>query len=262
VDGREVTPRDYQGRLEAVVYATDRLRIVHGPARERRQFLDRSASALWPAYRQTLREFERALRQRNAALEAGGRGLDAWDEPYAALGARLRLRRGVYVDKLNARLEQGYRAVGERYSVTIPGDPGAPAAEAARRAALAAELEIRRRDELRVRRTLAGPQRDPVRLEIDGRDATADASSGQARSLLLALTLATAELYRQERGETPVILLDDLDSELDEDRAHELCRQLVVRGQALVTTAHPAWAQRLPAPRRLFEVASGQVRAA
>jgi DNA replication and repair protein RecF len=75
VDGREVPPREYHGRLEVVVYSTDRLRVVRGPMRERRQFLDRAGAALWPAYRQAVREFERVLAQRNAALEAGAKDL-------------------------------------------------------------------------------------------------------------------------------------------------------------------------------------------
>jgi DNA replication and repair protein RecF len=88
------------------------------------------------------------------------------------------------------------------------------------------------------------------------------ASSGQARSLLLALTLAAIQVYRQERGETPVALLDDLDSELDEARLLALCRGVAERGQALVTTAHRDWVRRLEGQARVFEVKDGRVRAA
>ena len=73
VDGREVAPRAYQGRLEVVVYSTDRLKVIHGPMRERRQFLDRGASALWPAYRQAVREYERVVQQRNASTRRSSR---------------------------------------------------------------------------------------------------------------------------------------------------------------------------------------------
>jgi DNA replication and repair protein RecF len=123
------------------------------------------------------------------------------------------------------------------------------------------ELGRRRRDEQRARRSLAGPHRDPVRLSIDGVDAAEHASSGQARSLLLALALAALEVYREERGDTAVALLDDLDSELDEARASQLCREVAERGQALVTTAHPGWARRLGLGR-MFTVDEGRVTAA
>jgi DNA replication and repair protein RecF len=97
---------------------------------------------------------------------------------------------------------------------------------------------------------------------VDGEEAADVASSGQARSLLLALTLAAIEVYRQERGEAPVALLDDLDSELDEERLRVLCGTVAERGQALVTTAHRDWVARLDGLGRVFEVRDGRVRAA
>jgi DNA replication and repair protein RecF len=256
VDGRETTPRSYQGRLDAVVYATDRLRVVHGPMRERRQFLDRSASALWPAYRQILREYERIVRQRNAALDAGGPGLEPWDEALAVSGSRLRIRRGDYVARLSQALAKGFHADGETYAVGI--DPAPPASEASGADAVRREMDARRRDERRARRSLVGPHRDAVLFSIDGVDASSAASAGQARSLLLALTLATLEVYRAERGRAPLALLDDLDSELDDQRAGALCRAIAGRGQALVTTAHNGWASRVASGARTFHVADGR----
>jgi DNA replication and repair protein RecF len=261
VDGREVPPREYHGRLEVVVYSTDRLRVVRGPMRERRLYLDRSASALWPAYRQTVREFERVLGQRNAALESGAKDLETWNERFAEVGARLRDRRAAYVERLRPALQGGFHPEGERYDVVLVPAPlvGGAAAERPR---LVAEMEGRRRDEARARRSLVGPHRDEVLLLVDGEEAGVAASSGQARSLLLALALATLEVYRRETGQAAVALLDDLDSELDEARATALCREVGSRGQALVTTAHEGWARRLSGLGRLFEVEAGEVRAA
>ncbi|HEX6739412.1 MAG TPA: DNA replication and repair protein RecF [Vicinamibacteria bacterium] len=260
VDGREVPPRAYHGRLEAVVYATDRLRVVYGPMRERRQFLDRAAAALWPAYRQALREYERVVAQRNAALHDahGPRALEAWDERLVELGAALRQRRRGYVARLRAALQHGFHP--EAYDVALT--PGPVEGEGLERERLWSELQERRVAERRARRTLAGPHRDTVTLSIDGREAAAVASSGQARSLLLALALASLEVYRAERGASAVALLDDLDSELDEERTLALCREVAGRGQALVTTAHPDWAQRLAGEGTLFRVEDGDVRAA
>lgn len=260
VDGGQVTPAAYQGRLEAVVYSTDRLRIVRGPMKERRSYLDRGASALWPAYRRTLREYEQVVRQRNACLERGGRDLEAWDERLIELGAALRHRRAGYTERLRAALRAGYRPQGESYDVELPAEAVA-ASEADHQHGLRAEVGRRRHEEQRARRSLAGPHRDAVRLNIDGVDAAEQASSGQARSLLLALALATLAVYREERGDSAVALLDDLDSELDEPRAAQLCREVAERGQALVTTAHPGWARRLGLGR-VFTVDEGRVTAA
>jgi DNA replication and repair protein RecF len=261
VDGREVAPRAYQGRLEVIVYSTERLKVIRGPMRERRQYIDRGAAALWPAYRQALREYERCVQQRNALLEAGGRGLEAWDERLVALGARLRHRRGCYVARLDAGLERAFRPEGETYAVALDPVPS-PEGEAGEERRLTEEMAARARDERRARRTLVGPHRDQVRLTVDGAEAAEQASSGQCRSLLLALSLATLEVYQAEQGSPAVALLDDLDSELDEDRAAALCAEVARRGQALVTTAHRAWAERLRAVGRIFAVEQGEVRAA
>ncbi len=262
VDGGEVAPRAYQGRLEVVVYSTERLKVVRGPMRERRQYLDRAAAALWPAYRQGLREYERVVQQRSALLESGGGGLEAWDERLVAVGGALRHRRASYVARLRAGLERALRPEGESYGVALEPAPLALGGEAAEQRRLAEELTARSRDERRARRTLVGPHRDQVALTVDGAEAADHASAGQCRSLLLALSLATLEVYQAERGTPAVALLDDLDSELDEERAASLCAEVARRGQALVTTAHRGWADRLRELGHLFAVEGGEVRAA
>lgn len=258
VDGRDVAPHTYQGRLDVVVYATDRLRVIRGSMRERRLFLDRGAAALWPSYRHALRDYERVLLQRNAALEGTQRGLEAWDERLIETGARLRQKRGEYVFRLDGALGQGYRARGERYAVKLRPEPALGSEDAARKG-LARELEAAKGEERQRRRSLAGPHRDEVLILVDGEDAALTASSGQARSVLLALTLAAAEIYRAERGQAATLLLDDLDSELDEERTRDICEDVAERAQALVTTAHPAWAERLDGIARRFQVDRGQV---
>ena len=263
VDGHEVPARDYHGRLEVVVYSTDRLRVARGSMRERRLFLDRGGSALWPSYRRAVRDFERVLAQRNVALAERRRDLGAWSERFVELGACLRARRAVYVERLRHAMEarRGFRPSGEVYDLRLPTAPD-NASEDAQREALASALERARPQEDRAGRSLVGPHRDEVALTVDGHDAADGASAGQARSLLLALALATLAVHREETGEPAVALLDDLDSELDEERADQLCAEVVARGQALVTTAHPAWAERLARHGRLFEVSGGDVRCA
>ena len=259
VDGRPVPPREYHGRLEVVVYSTDRLRVVRGSMRERRQYLDRSASALWPAYRAEMRQYERILAQRNAALEARGRDEGVWTERLVESGARLRRRRAAYATRLTAALAEGFRPAGESYEVRLP---SAPASDGEARAELAEEMAALLPRERAAGRSLAGPHRDAVDLLVDGRDAGEGASSGQARSLLLALTLASLRVYRDETGRAAVALLDDLDSELDEDRAGTLCEEVARRGQALVTSAHPRWAESLRPLGSVYRVSAGAVSAA
>jgi DNA replication and repair protein RecF len=259
VDGRDVLPREYHGRLEVVVYSTERLRVARGSMRDRRQYLDRSAGALWPSYRRDAREFERVLAQRNAALEGRGRDEGAWTERLVDCGARLRQRRAAYAARLSEALGTGFRPSGEAYAVRVP---AAWSSEQEAREALAAELGALRPRERAAGRSLAGPHRDGVDLLVDGRDVAEGASAGQARSLLLALALATLRVYREETGRSAVALLDDLDSELDEERAGALCADVARAGQALVTSAHPGWARSLRPLGRIYQVAAGAVRGA
>ncbi len=259
VDGRAVPPREYHGRLEVAVYSTDRLRVVRGTMRERRQYLDRSAAALWPAYRAEMRQFERILAQRNAALEARSRDEAVWTERLLESGSRLRHRRAAYAARLTAALAEGFRPAGEAYEVR---PRAAASSEGEARAALAEEIAAALPRERAAGRSLAGPHRDGVDLLVDGRDAGEAASSGQARSLLLALTLASLRVYREETGRAAVALLDDLDSELDEERAGALCAEVARRGQALVTSAHPRWAESLRPLGSVYHVSGGAVRAA
>jgi DNA replication and repair protein RecF len=259
VNGREVSPGEYHGRLDVVVYSTERLRVVRGSMRDRRQFLDRSAAALWPAYRAELRQFERVLGQRNAALVARARDEEAWTESFVASGARLRCRRAAYAARLTQALQDGFRPAGERYEVRVL--PQATNEEAAR-SGLEQELAALAPRERAAGRSLAGPHRDAVELRLDGEDAALGASSGQARSLLLALVLASLRVLREETDRAAVALLDDLDSELDEERAGTLCREVARRGQAWVTTAHAGWAQSLRPLGRIYHVSGGAVHGA
>jgi DNA replication and repair protein RecF len=257
VDGRPVPHRDYGGRLEVVVYSTDRLRVVRGSMRDRRQYLDRQGAALWPSYRSDVRGFERVLLQRNAALDRRSPDLDTWTERFVLAGARLRLRRAAYAARLDSALAEGFRPGGESYRVTL--SPPAAADEDASRRQLAADVEKVQARERAAGRSLAGPHRDAVGLLLDGRDAADGASSGQVRSLLLALALASLRVYREETGRSAVALLDDLDSELDAERAVALCAEVTRGGQALVTSAHAAWAESLRPLGRIYNVAGGRV---
>lgn len=255
--GRTVAPREYHGRLEAVVYSTERLAVVHGSPRQRRQYFDRGAAALWPAYRQLLSEYERVLQQRNAALASQQAGLEAWDQRFLDTAARLRVRRAAYLQRLQAALDQSFRPAGERYTVSV--SPAPQDVETAH-AALVEQGRALQGAERRRGRTLFGPHRDPLELSVDGLPAEVWASAGQARSLLLALSEAALAVYEQERGTAAVALLDDLDSELDEGRADEICRRLSAHGQLLVTTAHASWARSQSSGGRVFEVEAGRIR--
>ena len=208
--------------------------------RDRRQFLDRSAAALWPSYRgDAARVRARARASETRRSRRGARDEEAWTERFVACGARLRHRRAAYA----ARLTRGARAraSGPRARATRCASCPAPRrSEPDAQAALAEELRRRAPRERAAGRSLAGPAprrgraaaRRPGRRRRAPRPARPAACCWRWRS-------RACGCYREETGRAAVALLDDLDSELDEERAGALCAEVARRGQALVTTRAP-----------------------
>jgi DNA replication and repair protein RecF len=227
--------------------------------RERRQYFDRAGAAVSAAYRQALREYERIVQQRNAALQGRQGGLEAWDDRLAQVGGALRARRLAYLSRLDRALRTAFRPEAETYEVRAEPFAATGASEAEHQGRLAEEIRESASRERQAGRSLVGPHRDAIHLLVDGQDAASSVSSGQVRSLLLALTLATLRVYREQTGRTAVALLDDLDSELDAERAVAVCQTVADQGQALVTSAHPEWASRLGDVGRLYRVSAGHV---
>jgi DNA replication and repair protein RecF len=199
--------------------------------------------ALSPKNDELRSEVDRVLRQRNALLkQAGGRlspevelTLDVWDEKLASAGTRLGERRVTLLRDLLPYLAAAYTdlagadvAVGATYESTWWGSE----------AGLAGAVAAAREEELRRRLTLVGPHRDEVAFTIDGLPARTHASQGEQRSLALALRLAAHRLVSDATGTPPVLLLDDVFSELDPARCEALVTHLLSGGaQTIVTTA-------------------------
>jgi DNA replication and repair protein RecF len=256
VDGREVTAREYRGRMEVVVHWAQRLRLVRGSMRERREYLDRMLAAHRPSHARAARDYGRIVGQRNAVLATGAKGLEAWDERLIAEGARMRAGRAAFVRELNKGLSAYRGPRGERFEVELQAQSEE---EAEQRAELERSLMACRARERRVGRTLVGPHRDDVALRVDGREVSRGASSGQARLLLLSLALSVLGIYR-ERQRAPIVgLLDDVDAELEVERARAICRDAAICGQVVVTTARSDWLEGLDVSRQVFAVRDGRV---
>jgi DNA replication and repair protein RecF len=224
------------------VFLPERLELVKGAPAARRAHLDQLVAALWPARAETRAAYSRALAQRNALLgriRAGASGpgpLDAWDAELARHGVRLMADRGEAVDGLRAP----FASLGERLGL-----PGAaelryrPRSEATDEEGLAAELAERRAADLERGFTAHGPHRDELQLLLDGMALRAYGSQGQQRTALLALLFAERELLADRRRRAPLMLLDDVMSELDTARRELLAGLLRDGGQAVVTATEP-----------------------
>jgi DNA replication and repair protein RecF len=262
VDGRGVDSLSTAEERPLVsVFLPERLELVKGAPAARRAHLDRFVAALWPARAETRSRYSRALAQRNALVGrikagmVGADGLDAWDAELAQLGVALMADRAEAVEGLRAPFAALARELGLPGPAELRYRPRSAAGSAEE---LAAELAERREADLARGFTAHGPHRDEVQLLLDGVPLRAYGSQGQQRTALLALLFAERDLLSELRGREPLMLLDDVMSELDGTRRELLASILRERGQALVTTTDP---DHVPGSRDsdglLMEVADG-----
>jgi DNA replication and repair protein RecF len=229
---------DVEARPLVAVFLPDRLELVKGAPAVRRAHLDQVVAALWPARAETRRAYGRALAQRNALLSrvraaaAAREALGAWDLELAGHGVALAADRATAVAELAGPFRVAAGDLG------LDGEPALayrPRSRATTAEELAAELAERLPGDLERGFTGHGPHRDELVLSRAGHELRVYGSQGQQRLALLALLLAEREAIAATRGAAPLVLLDDVMSELDRERRE----RLVVRlegGQALVTT--------------------------
>jgi DNA replication and repair protein RecF len=235
------------GVLRAVVFAPEEMLLVVGSPGLRRAELDALAAQRSPAYAADLATYGRALAQRNSLLraireEAAARAdLRYWDEPFLEAGGALVAERLRTLADLAAPLAAAHAEIapeeaaagrlGLRYATNAPAAPGeSPRDALARRLAETADKEVWNGA------TLVGPHRDDLVFELDGRDLAGFASRGQQRTAILALKLAELDLLAALDDRPPLLLLDDVFSELDPDRRAHLVRRIAALPQAFVTT--------------------------
>ena len=221
------------------VFLPDRLELVKGPPALRRAHLDQLVAALWPARAGTRRAYGAALAQRNALLARlraahGSRAsLHAWDLELARHGIALREDRARAVDRLAARFPAIGSELGLAGRLALRYRPRSEARDAE---ALAAELAARLDSDLERGFTGYGPHRDELLLVRDDRELRVYGSQGEQRLALLALLLAERGALEDERGAPPLLLLDDVMSELDAERRRRLVERLEGAGQSVITT--------------------------
>ena len=252
--------RDLLGALRVSVFSPDDLELVKGGPAERRRYLDETLVARRPALDVLRSDLDRILRQRNALLkQAGGRltpeveaTLLVWDSKLVEAGEALADARTALIADMAAVLARAYDDVAG-CSADVVAHYDAPW----RADGLAAALDAARRDELRRGTSLVGPHRDELLLTIDGLPARTHASQGEQRSLALALRLAAHRVVTESTGTPPILLLDDVFSELDPDRSWALLAHLP-SGQTLLSSATglPPGAT----PEQTYRIEDGSIR--
>jgi DNA replication and repair protein RecF len=246
---------ELRARLSALVFTPERLAVVKGGPIVRRAYLDRMLGRVFPSRAETPADYGRSVAQRNAALRrvrAGESGLDAvepWTAQVAALGTELDAARVELAELLGPGFTRISDALGLRSAVLVYDGPGLTVEQ----------LDERLGRDLERAVTGAGPHLRDASITAAARDLRSFGSQGEQRTAVLALVLAEAEVLAEQRGESPLLLLDDVFSELDTERRGALLAQLPPGGQTVITaTQRPGVAD----PDLVVEVTPGEARAA
>jgi DNA replication and repair protein RecF len=242
-------------RLAALAFTPDRLAVVKGGPIVRRAYLDRMLGRMYPARAALPAEYGRALAQRNAALrraragESSADAVEPWTEQVANLGDELDRARAQLVAELAPGFQLHAEALGLAVADLAYEEQGLSAAD----------LTARLTRDLERGTTGVGPHLRDAAITASGRDLRAFGSQGEQRTAVLALVLAESDLVADRRGEPPLLLLDDVFSELDSVRSRALVERLPTGGQTVVTaTDRPS----VLAPTLLVTVTPGEARAA
>ncbi len=240
LDGTAAEPATLaRNRPPVAVFAPDRLTLVKGPPSERRAHIDAFAAAARPARGELRKRYGQALAQRNALLSrlAAGLGnaedLGVWDASLAQVAAELVASRAQVASELSAPFAAAAAELGLEGEASLEYAPRA----AGSAEEIEAGLRERREQDIRLGRGSWGPHLDELKLSVGGRSLRRYGSQGQQRAGLLALLLAEREALLATRGVTPLLLLDDVMSELDPGRRERLIDRLGGEGQVLITAA-------------------------
>lgn len=278
--GGEVVRRqtDFLGTVNVVVFSPDDLQLVKGAPALRRRFLDVEIAQVSPAYRYHFTRYQRVLRQRNNLLKAvqGGQAspdsLQAWDPQLIASGARIVAKRaatlrrlGEWSAEMHRRISGGREALnllyqpffGDGETIAAPWWEDIQAVESR----FADELAKVRKEEMQRGVTLMGPQRDDVGFWVGDIDLRYFGSQGQQRTAVLSCKLAELEYMREEVGEHPLLLLDDVMSELDDSRREQFLETVTGRINTFITTTNVrSFSQKVLGEAARYTITAGDVR--
>ncbi len=257
VNGKRETLARYLGNLAVFVFSLEEMDVIRGEPGQRRRFIDRGAVTSSPRFLNTLSRYNQVIKQKNRLLGEASQSdnpgqfvsqVEAWNEQLVELGASIHNQRTNYVERLNDVLDQndhgraifGAERINVRYRSQLEGK-----GDLDRYADLFRErLALRLNAEIAAGHSLIGPHRDDLEILSDGREVARYGSAGQQRSALLLLDLAQVSIYNSVYEESPVLLIDDIDAELDRGRIEALLSELEGRTQTVVSTSRRSIANR------------------
>lgn len=248
IDGAPISKMgELMGCLNAVIFSPEDLKLVKEGPSERRRFMDMELSQIRPVYFYSLSNYQHVLTQRNALLKeiCAGRMqeklLEEWDELLGQYGADIFIARKGFMEVLSAMAKKMHRDISEKEELRVTYVPDIKADD--RKGAyeeILCVLHQMRADDIRKGITGKGPHRDDIMLCVNDRDVRVYGSQGQQRTVALSLKLSELGLMQKATGEAPVLLLDDVMSELDEKRCAQLIEGIGSYQTILTCTSVPS----------------------
>ena len=270
LDGKARKREKINGIFNTILFEPDDLKIVKEGPEKRRRFINQEISGFKPEYHYLLRDYEKILNQRNMLLKniryepSLATTLEVWDEQLVQVGTRLMNHRIRYLHRLNREanvlhkiLSQGKENLSLYYQNNII-DSLEDIKEIKR--IFKEKLELSREEEISRGSTIYGPHVDDIVIQINGKDARRYGSQGQQRSAAISLKLSQIEIYFDNTGEYPVVLLDDIFSELDENRRKSIIK-LLNKTQAFITCTEDLFStDEIQENKHMIEIHQGQAR--
>ena len=234
----KTSPRNFKQVLKTVLFSTKDLLLLRGTPQDRRDWLDRAISQVYPAYDERLSKYDKIRIQKNNLLKQeciDDTLLDIYNEQLVITGANIIFLRKKFLDELSKIAAERHHIISESECLTLDYTNSFSTIEEISND-LRNELNNRRLEEIARRQSCVGPHRDDIELRINGIDAVKFASQGQQRTIVLSLKLSELEIIKQKTGYSPILLLDDVLAELDEVRQNYLLKSINNDTQTIITS--------------------------
>ena len=253
-------------RIFIIIFSPEDLKIVKDEPEKRRRFIDRELCQIKPGYYNDLSNYKRVLKQRNTYLKEENIEisiLDIWDHELARYGSKVIARRNEFIKRINEISKEIHHNIsGGKENLELAYEPNISCGSDD-----ISELESYfyeiinsgRNDDIRNRTTGRGPHKDDLKISADGIDLRKFGSQGQQRTAALSLKLSEIKLIEEEMGEKPILLLDDVLSELDNDRQNFLIHSLGGNQLFITTTDISGKVARQLPEGKVFKITSGQI---
>ena len=271
LNGLKTTPKNIKSVLKTVLFSTADLLLLRGNPSDRRDWLDRAISQVYPAYDDRLSKYDKIRIQKNNLLKdylktgnSNDTLLDVYNEQLVVTGSNIIFLRKKYLKEIERIAQEKHRIISETENLKIRYDCSFLADENELKdiaAAFHKSLEERRVEEMRRGQACVGPHRDDVIFYINNNEATKFASQGQQRTIVLALKLSELDIIAAKTGDEPVLLLDDVLAELDDLRQNYLLKSINENTQTVITSVDTIlFEDEFLKDVRIYKIENGELR--